>query len=74
MLKQTRYLEVSYESLVTNRVAETRRVLDFLNIDQSVSPTAGLSKINSASLENVIENYEEVKQSLSGTAFEKFLN
>jgi LPS sulfotransferase NodH len=74
MLGDKRYLEISYESFVANREAETRRLLDFLNIDQFVPLTTDLVKINPDSLADIIENYAEVKQALSGTAFEKFLD
>jgi hypothetical protein len=59
---------------VINREAESRRVLDFLNIDQVAPLTTDLVKLNPDSLEDMIENYEEVKQALSGTDFEEFLN
>jgi LPS sulfotransferase NodH len=74
MLQGIRHLEVFYESFVANRKAETRRILDFLNIDQFVPLTTDLVKVNPDSLEQIIENYGEVKQALSGTPYEKFLD
>jgi len=74
MLKDKRHIEISYESFVANRDAETQRILDFLNIDQFVPLTTELVKLNPDSLQEIIENYEEVKQALSGTASENFLN
>jgi LPS sulfotransferase NodH len=72
-LKGTPHLEVFYESFVANREAETQRLLTFLRIDQFIPLTTNLVKLNPDSLELVIENYAEVRQSLSGTVFEKFL-
>ena len=74
LLQDTHYLEVSYESLIANQQAETRRVLNFLGIDQFAPLTTGLIKRDTDSIEDTIENFEEVKRASSGTAFEKFFN
>lgn len=73
MLKNRRYCEVSYESFVANREVESRRILDFLPVDQSVSLTTDLRKQNPDSLEDILENHEEISQAFKGTAFEKYL-
>ncbi len=73
-LENVRYLEVFYESLVANRTAETRRALDFLEINPIPSLTIDAVPIKHESLESIVENYDEIKQALSGTAFEKFLD
>jgi len=74
LLKDKRHLVISYESLVANREAEMRRMLEFLDIDQFVPMTTDLVKLNPDTLEDIIENYDQVKQALGGTAFEKFLD
>ncbi len=74
VLKNTRHLEVSYEALVARPEAETRRILDFLKLEQLGPLTTNLVKLNPNSLGDIIENYTEVKQALHGTAFEKFLD
>jgi LPS sulfotransferase NodH len=66
-------LELSYESLVANQDAEMRRVLQFLDVDTFMSLDTDLVKINPDSLEDIIENYDQVAQALKGTAFEKYL-
>jgi LPS sulfotransferase NodH len=68
------YLEVTYESFVTHRDAETRRVLQFLDVEQFTPLISSLVKINSDSLADLIDNYHEVARTLKGTAFEKFLD
>jgi LPS sulfotransferase NodH len=73
MLKNKRHIEVSYESFVANREAESRRILDFLSVDSSIPVTTDLRKQNPDSLEDILENYEEVAQAFRGTAFEKYL-
>lgn len=73
-LKDTRHLEVSYEALVASPEAETRRILDFLKLDQLGPLSTNLVKLNPNSLEDIIENYAEIKQVLSSTSFEKFLD
>lgn len=67
------YLEVSYESFVANREAETRRILQFLDIDRFMPLASDLKKLNPDSLEDIIENYEEVALVLKGTSYEKYL-
>lgn len=73
MLADKRHLQVFYESFAANRDAETRRILDFLGVDQSVSLASDLVKLNPDSLEDILENYEAVAQGFRGTAFEKYL-
>lgn len=73
MFKGRRYCEVSYESFVVNRETETKRILDFLQIDQVVPLTTNLVKQNPDSLEDILENYEEIAQALKDTIFERYL-
>jgi hypothetical protein len=67
------YLEVLYESFVTDRDAETRRVLQFLGIDEFVPLQSSLVKLNPDSLSKIIENYGQVAQALKNTAYESYL-
>lgn len=68
------YLEVSYESFTSHREDETRRILQFLDIDQFVPLSTDLVKLNPDSIEDLVENYEEVAQALRGTVYEKYLD
>jgi len=72
--KDNPYLELTYESFVANREQETQRLLEFLHIEPQISLTTDLVKINPDSLETLIENYDEVARTLSGTEFERFLH
>lgn len=65
--------EVSYESLVGDHDTETQKVLRFLGIDKFMSLTSELVKVNPDSLEDIIDNYSQVKQTLRNTEFENFL-
>ena len=67
------FLEVSYESLVADHDTETCKVLKYLGIDKSMPLTSEFVKVNPDSLEDIIENYSEVKQTLMSTEFENFL-
>jgi hypothetical protein len=67
------FLEVEYESLVADFDSEIRKVLKFLEIDKHIPLTSELVKVNPDSLEDIIENYDEVKQALISTEFENFL-
>ena len=49
-------------------------MLAFLDIETLVPLTTDRAKINPDSLEELIENYDEVAQALRGTSFERFLN
>jgi LPS sulfotransferase NodH len=67
------FLEVSYESLVANFNSEIQKVLKFLEIDTLKQLTSELVKINPDSLEDIVENYEEVKQAIISSEFKNFL-
>jgi hypothetical protein len=68
------FLEVSYESMVTDQNTETGRVLKFLGINQLMPLTTDHVKVNPDSLEEIIENYDAVKQTLMNTEFSHFLD
>jgi len=72
MFKDKRYCEVSNEAFVANPELETRRMLDFLGVDQSMPLTLGLQKQN-PELADVLENYREIAETFKGTIFEKYL-
>ena len=68
------FLEVSYESLVADFDAEINKVLKFLEIDNLLALSSEFVKVNPDSLEDIVENYGDVKQTLTNTEFEKFLD
>jgi LPS sulfotransferase NodH len=67
------FLEVAYESLVEDFDSEIHKVLEFLGVDKLITLTSEFVKVNPDSLEDIIENYNEVKQVLINTEFENFL-
>ena len=67
------YLEMFYEDFVANRNTETKRVLKFLGIDTFRPLESDQVKLNPDSIEDIVENYEELVRALKGTAFEKYL-
>lgn len=67
------FLEVAYESLVADFDKEIEKVLKFLEIDKLMPLTSDFVKVNPDSLEDIIENYAEVKQMLKNTEFKNFL-
>lgn len=73
MLGGQRYCEVTYESFLARKEAETRRLLDFLGVERFVPLTSRLVKQNPDSLRDILENYEEIARALRGTAFEHYL-
>ena len=67
------YLEVLYESLVSDFDTEIRKVLKFLEVYKSMPLSSDLVKVNPDSLEDIVENYGEIKQALISSEFENFL-
>lgn len=68
------FLEVEYESLLADFESEMRRVLQFFEIEEFMPLTSELVKVNPNSLADIVENYDEVEQALTGTEFEHFLD
>jgi len=67
-------IELTYESLCEDREGTLAKVENFLGIEHGgVSHWSERKKITGDSLEEKVENYEEVKKVLEGTKFEKFL-
>jgi uncharacterized protein YqeY len=67
------YHELSYEDLVRDKDEELKKIQSFLNVNQADNLTSDLVKINPDSLAEVIENFGEISDVLSGTPYEKFL-
>jgi len=66
-------IKVSYENFVRNKQQESKRILDFLGVN-FFAVDSDLVKINPDNLDSLIENYNEVKEKLTGSAFEYCLN
>lgn len=67
------FFEIAYESLVADLDKEIRKVLRFLEIDKFMPLKSQFVKVNPDSLEDILENYNEVKKVLINTEFENFL-
>jgi hypothetical protein len=67
------YLKVTHESLASDFDTEIRKVLKFLEVDKTISLSSDLVKVNPDSLEDIVENYEEIKQALICSDFKNFL-
>jgi hypothetical protein len=78
MLEGGRYLEINYEALVVQRQVESHRILDFLKIDRNDPPTIDSEEkkigLLPDSLQDMLDNYEEIRQAFRGTDFERFLS
>ena len=73
LIKDMPHLEVSYESFVEDRQAEAARIQPFLGMAEVMPFESDLVKINPDRLEDVIDNYGEIRDLLTGTKFEQFL-
>ena len=60
---------VAYEELCRNEVAVCRGLLSFLGIDQHQDLSSSLVKINPDKMEQVVENYDEVRACLAKTIY-----
>lgn len=71
------YLEITYERFFSDPdyIEESEKILSFLKIEKAKMefPTF-LKKLNPDSLEDLIENYDEIAVILKGTPYQKFLS
>jgi len=67
------YLEISYESLLKNHKDEMNKTLQFLGVSDNFSLSSNLVKVNPDSIEEIVENFEQVMQALKNTEFENYL-
>lgn len=67
-----RWHEVAYEDLVAEPELRFGALFGFLGVDP-VEPSSGLTKLNPAAHEELIENYGEVRDALAGTPYASFL-
>jgi hypothetical protein len=67
------YEVVSYEAFVANREDELNKALGFLGLDYNTTMGSELRKINPDNLRDVIDNYDEVVSTLTGTRYEQYL-
>ncbi|MEL4893929.1 Stf0 family sulfotransferase [Crocosphaera sp. Alani8] len=72
--RETDNIEVSYESLINNQKEEIQTILEFLEIPSSGLLTTDIVKMNSDNLRDIVENYEEVCDTLRGSNFEQLLD
>ncbi|MCP4976869.1 MAG: hypothetical protein GY931_11965 [Maribacter sp.] len=66
-------LEITYEDIFFNYVKTAGKIWEFLDLEDNNTPKPPLKKITSDSMKQVIENYDEILNVLSGTPYEVFL-
>ncbi len=64
------YIRVDYEDFVENKADESQRLLRFLGVNENIELLSKNVKLNPDSVENLVENYNEVVEILSGTEHE----
>lgn len=67
-------ITVFYEDLVDNRTTEFRKILDFLNVSETVPGDSPLKKQNPEPLDKLVSNFQEIINSFKGTKYEHYLN
>jgi LPS sulfotransferase NodH len=66
-------VEFSYEDFFSNYTDVSQKIFSFLGLEDVVLELPNLEKINPNSIEQIIENYKEIAETLKGTPFEEFL-
>jgi hypothetical protein len=74
IFRNARYLQVSYESFVSNKELELRRMYEFISVKPDVGVSSNLVKINPDSIKDVVINYDEICRALENTRFSCFLD
>lgn len=64
------YIRVDYEDFVENKENESKRLLNFLAVKEDIVLSSKNVKLNPDSVEDLIENYNEVVTILTGTEHE----
>jgi hypothetical protein len=72
--KDRKMIELTYESLVKEPKKAFRIVGDFLGVDDINSEKIRLEKQNPEKIEELIINYDEVRQLLKKTKFAEYVN
>lgn len=70
------HIPISYEHDLENsktHAATIKKIADFLGVPHSLPSDPSIVKITPKSLEGFIDNVDEIRQSLMGTKFEKYL-
>jgi len=70
---QFEQITVSYENLTSNLSSESSNILSFLGVDNTISLTTQSCKITSDHLENSVENYKELVNTLRNSKYESLL-
>lgn len=68
------YLRVNYEDFTKDKAGQLSNVLTFLGLEEKGTMESDLKKINQDDLRDVIENFDQVEQVLSGSNYESMLH
>ena len=69
------YLEITYERFFSDNFEEAERIFAFLGIERAkVESPKFLKKLNPDSLEDLIENYDEIAMILKEMPYQEFLD
>jgi LPS sulfotransferase NodH len=74
VFRSNNYIEIFYESLLFSRDSETLKVIKFLDVNNFALKEPDIVKMNPDSIEQIIQNYDEVTQYLKNTIYEKYLS
>lgn len=66
------YFNLVYEDFASNISGELNKITDFLGLDRTETPISNLRKQNTSKLEDVIENYAELKEYFKTSRWKDF--
>ncbi len=68
------YLEITSEDFFRNHSETSKKIIDFLGVQDCEIRVPKLKKLNPDSVREIIENYDEILEILKGTPYERFLD
>lgn len=74
LIKRQPHIEVRYEQFVAAPDLQDLAILEFLEVDASVSLGSAVKRLGRGSIADRVENYEQLAAALRGTEFEQWLD
>ena len=72
-LGSVNHIEVTYENLTGGTEGESKRILRFLNVDDTITLESSLRRIATRPLSQMVENFGDFRRVLQGTEYEQYL-
>ncbi len=73
IIKDLHSIEVSYETFVADKHAESYKLLDFLEVDASIELQSPLKKVLTAPIRDAVMNYDQLASAMNKVGYASFL-